>query len=283
MITYSFVEKRLQLLLDLEHQAKPLLNPITSELSMMRTSLWPGLVSVLLYNKNRQQTRIRLFESGLCFIPYENALLQQHHIGGLISGQLYPLQWGHLAKSVDFFDLKGDLCNLLQRTWHCNELSFSNSNNQVLHPKQSEIICQAGKEIGIFGALHPTVLEALGLTEPVFVFEIQYIMPLMKQGRIYQEISKFPELRRDMAFIVDQSIPVAVIQDTIKEIAPEWLREIVVFDVYQGKGITQGKRSLALAFFLQHLDRTLKEVEVTEWMNQVFILLEERFGAELRR
>ena len=121
------------------------------------------------------------------------------------------------------------------------------------------------------------------MIEPVFVFEMQYIMPSTQQGRIVREISKFPEVRRDIAFIVDQSIPVAVVQDTIKEISPEWLREVIVFDVYQGKGIAQGKRSLALAFLLQHLDRTLREAEVTEWMNQVFILLEERFGAELRR
>lgn len=282
VVTYSFVDSNLQRLLNPQHSPKPLLNPISSDMDVMRTNLWPGLVKTMLFNQNRQQNRVRIFETGLRFIPNQNSYLQERVIAGLITGDVLPEQWGCPKRAADFFDLKGNLQDLFKLTRHAEDFIFKKGEHSALHPGQTAEIFRGNELIGICGALHPEILQSLDVTGKVFVFELK--LDVLEQAHFPQsvEISKFPEIRRDLALIVDQAIPSAAIQATIIETAKELLKDIFVFDVYQGKGIVEGCKSIAIALTLQHSSRTLVDEEVADLMNRVIVALKGKFKAELR-
>lgn len=283
VISYSFVDSQLQSYFDPHTTPCPIVNPITADMDVMRTNLWPGLVKTLLYNQSRQQQRIRLFEIGACFVQQEEALLQQAKLGGLISGLVAPEQWGEPAKEVDFYDLKGDVERLLISLSVDDELSFKPETHPCLHPGQTAGIYNQDKKLGIMGALHPSIQQKLDITSKVFVFELDLSSLNASKLRSFQEISKFPEIRRDIAIVINQAIPARDIQDTIKVIAGDWLKDVFIFDVYQGKGISPGLKSIALALIWQHATRTLVDDEVTALMERVITALKGQLGAELRR
>lgn len=282
VITYSFVDKKSQLLLNPGVEPKPLLNPITAEMDVMRTNLWPGLIKTLIYNVNRQQDRIRIFESGLRFVPSENQYKQERVLSALVSGLAFPEQWGIKSPEVNFFDLKGDLEILFKRTFAEKDFSFKQSNHPALHPGKTAEILYQGKPVGWLGALHPSLIKTFDLSDHTYVFEI--LIDALENGQIpqYQDISKFPEIRRDIAIFVDRSIPVAQISGTIKSVAGDLLKEVNVFDVYHGKGVPEHVKSIALSLTLQHPSRTLVDDEVTALMNRVMMALKDEFAAELR-
>jgi len=283
IISYSFVDKKLQNLLAPNEEPCELVNPMTNEMTVMRTNLWPGLVNTLLYNKSRQQHRIRLFEMGMCFVKNGKNLLQEPRLGGLMTGLAYPEQWGHTAREVDFYDLKGDIERLFHVLNVDNQLIFKPETSPVLHSGQSAGVYLGSQKVGILGALHPVILQKLDITENVFVCELD-INQLEEAGlQRFHEISKFPEIRRDIAILVNQAIPAREIQDTIKVIAGDWLKGVFIFDVYQGKGISPGLKSIALAMILQHPTRTLVDDEVTALMERIITTLKGNLGAELRR
>ncbi len=282
IISYSFIDKKIQACLDPNATSLSLLNPISADMSVMRTNLWPGLVGAMQYNSSRQQYRTRLFETGTCFLWQENQLIEQTMLAGLIAGLNLPEQWGVPAREVDFYDLKGDIANLLAVFHSEQAISFKAYTHPALHPGQTAgIYCQE-QRIGLLGALHPSVLQTLDIPGPVFVFELEVENFKRQTRRPLQEISKFPEIRRDMAIIVNQAVPAKDIQDTIKECAGDWLKDIFIFDVYQGKGILPGHKSIALALILQHPTRTLVEDEVAELLSRVMITLKGQFDAALR-
>lgn len=283
IISYSFVDKKLKNLLDPEQIPRELLNPITAEMEVMRTNLWPGLINAYLYNMSRQQHRIRLFEIGTCFITKGNKLNQESRIAGLISGSVKHEQWGSVSREADFFDLKGDIENLIDLTSSNESLIFKPETHPALHPGQTAAIYQGDKKVGVLGALHPSVMQALDITDKVYVFELALNQLKPGAAKSYQEISKFPEIRRDIAIIVNQTVPAKDIQDTIKLSAGDWLKDVFIFDVYQGKGITPGHKSIALGLVLQHPTRTLVDDEVAELMERVMSTLKGNLGAELRR
>ncbi|TAK75082.1 MAG: phenylalanine--tRNA ligase subunit beta [Gammaproteobacteria bacterium] len=274
IISYSFVDKKLQALLDPQEVPRELVNPITADMAVMRTNLWPGLVNTLLYNKSRQQQRIRLFEMGMCFLTQE-----QLKLGGLVTGLAQQEQWGVPAREVDFFDLKGAIEQLYPFT-------FKPDTHPALHPGQTAGIYAQNQQVGIIGALHPTVTQALDLPCKVFVFELDLTWlrtALQKLAHHHvQEISKFPEIRRDVAILVNQSIPSKDIQDTISKVTGDWLKDCFVFDVYAGKGVPPGLKSIALALILQHPTRTLVDDEVVALMDRVVQTLKDQLGAQLR-
>jgi phenylalanyl-tRNA synthetase beta chain len=269
-------------LIDPDIQPKELLNPITADMSVMRTSLWPGLITTLLYNLNRQQSRVRLFETGLRFMPQGEVLNQERMLAGLIYGSSSPEQWGSPARATDFFDVKGDLQNVIKLTGCENEFVFKAGVHSALHPGQTAQILRNGQIVGIVGTLHPAILQGLKVDGPVFVFEL--FLDQLESGRVKQftGLSKFPEIRRDIALLIDQTVPAEVIQGTIKELGGELLKELKLFDVYQGKGIEPGLKSIALALTLQHASRTLVDEEVADLMERVIVTLKGRFNAELR-
>ncbi len=282
VISYSFIDRSMQSLLDPLEMPRELVNPITSDMTVMRTNLWPGLINTLLYNMNRQQYRIRLFEVGTCFITRDNHLLQQQRVGGLITGSAYPEQWGEPSRELDFYDLKGDIEHLLFLSIKDKNVHFQPGAHPALHPGQMANIVYQGKPLGVLGALHPTILQTLDITTKVWVFELDLNRLNKTDIDRFSEISKFPEIRRDIAILVNQAIPAREIQDTIKVIAGDWLKEVFIFDVYHGKGISPGLKSIALALIFQHPTRTLVDDEVTELMERIITTLQRELGAELR-
>lgn len=282
VITYTFVDKKLQALLDPQQLPKELVNPITADMDVMRTSLWPGLVNTLLYNQNRQQDRVRIFETGLRFVQQGENLLQQRTLSGLISGAAVSEQWGSPKRPVDFFDLKGDLQNIIKLTGALDEFSFVPGKHSALHPGQTAEIHRNGQFIGILGALHPGIMQSLKIEGKVFVFDL--LLEKLEAARVpkAQALSKFPEIRRDIAIVIDQAVPVVAIQDTITKEAGDLLKQVDIFDVYQGKGIADGRKSIALSLTLQHSSRTLIDEDVTDLLERVIGVLKGRFNAELR-
>lgn len=282
IISYSFVDEKLQNLLDPEQTPRKLLNPITADMTVMRTNLWPGLINTFLYNKSRQQHRIRLFEIGTCFISKGSKLMQEQKIAGLISGLTLPEQWSSVSRESDFFDLKGDIENILGLSLNKNELVFQADSHPALHPGQTASIYYQNKKLGFLGALHPTITQALDVSDKIFVFELDIISITIQKSRIATGISKFPEIRRDLAILVKQTIPAKDIQDTIKSCAGDWLKDVFIFDVYQGKGVAPEHKSVALGLILQHPSRTLVDDEVAELIERVIGTLKGKLGAVLR-
>lgn len=282
IVAYSFIDKKIQQLFDPAIAPKELLNPITAEMSVMRTSLWPGLINTLIYNQNRQQNRVRIFETGLRFIANNESILQQNVLSGLVCGHVFPEQWGIPGRNADFFDVKGDIENILKLTFDRNSFEFKVGHHSALHPKQTADIYRNGEYLGTIGVLHPAIAQKLGITEKVVLFEV--LLDSLETAKLphFKDISKFPEIRRDMAILVDQAVPASLIQDTISDVAGELLQDVHVFDVYQGKGVSEGRKSVALSLTLQHSSRTLVDEEIAALVERIIVTLKGKFAAELR-
>ena len=279
-ITYSMVEPGLLAKFDDQNKPVKLINPISADMAVMRTSLWPGLVKALQHNQNRQQSRVRLFETGQRFIPSDQGLQQQDVFAGLLYGSKHPESWHGKSEAVDYFDAKGDLESLLQI---CGQtFSFEAAQHLALHPGQSAAIKFADKTIGYIGAMHPGLLKDLDLQGPVFMFEVD--LASISEGVLsaYETLSKFPEMRRDLAIIVDEKISVAKVTQAIELSAGKWLTGVRLFDVYQGQGIENGQKSLALGLTWQHPERTLTDDEVNQWVEQAVEHLSKHLDASLR-
>jgi len=281
-ITYSFVDPKMQAHFDTSDQGIALANPISADMSVMRTSLWPGLAQALQYNQNRQQQRVRLFESGLTFTRSESGIEQEARIGGVIAGGRAEEGWLEKHETVDFYDVKGDVEALLAMGGSAQEFTFATKAHHALHPGQSAAILRNGEEIGYVGALHPTIEKSLGLNGPIFLFEID--LAGIEQGRIasFAELSKFPEVRRDLAILVSNSTELSAIVDVMRASAGEWLTDVRLFDLYEGKGIELDHKSLALSLTWQHASRTLTDEEITGFIDCVINDLEKQFSARLR-
>ena len=279
-ITYSMVEPGLLAKFDNINKPVALVNPISADMAVMRTSLWPGLVQALQHNQNRQQSRVRLFETGQRFIPSDQGLQQQDVFAGLIYGARHPESWHGKDQPVDYFDAKGDLESLLQMGGQ--SFSFEAAEHLALHPGQSAAIKLDGATVGYLGAMHPGLVKDLDLHGPVFMFEVDLASISMGLLPAYQTLSKFPEMRRDLAIVLDQQISVAKVTDYIQFSAGEWLKSVRLFDVYQGPGIEAGQKSLALGLTWQHPERTLTDDEVNQWVEQVIKHLAQHAGASLR-
>lgn len=281
IISYSFINKDLHAEL-FDDKPLELLNPITVDMSVMRTSLWPGLLSTLLYNKSRQQHRVKLFEVGACFAGTMSKLKHIPRVAGLVAGENVPEQWGVKPQQVDFYDLKGSVDSLLASLSPGVAFSYRQAEHKSLHPGQTAEIYLDNRKVGIIGALHPLVAQALDVKDKAYLFELDLAEITDFAPPACREVTKFPEIRRDLAILLDQTIPSVVIQDTIRGVAGDWLNECFIFDVYQGKGISPGKKSIALAMVLQHPSRTLVDSEVVELTDRVVHELRDKLGAELR-
>lgn len=282
VISYSFVEPGLQQQLDPDNSPEVLMNPMSSDMSVMRTSLWPGLIETLRYNQSRQQSRVRLFEIGTVFLHTQAGLSQPPYLAGVISGDALPEQWGERARPSDFFDLKGVVEGLFESIYPGATLTFTQSNHPALHPGQAASLSFNGVMVGQMGALHPELRRKLDISSNVYLFEINLDKLKPRPVTVSHGVSKFPEIRRDLALVVDQTIPSVAIQDTIKSVAGDWLKACFVFDVYQGKGISPGQKSLAVALLLQHPTRTLVDDEVATLQDRVVTALKDQLGVELR-
>lgn len=281
-ITYSFVDPVFQKCLDPEREPLALANPISADLAVMRASLWPGLLKALIHNQKRQQPRVRLFEHGLNFIPVDDGLLQEPYIGGVAAGTALPEQWGAPARPVDFFDLKADVEALLTLTGEPEAFAFVAAAHPALHPGQSARIERAGAVVGWLGALHPRVARELDVEGDVFAFELRLAGLRPARVPMFRELSRFPASRRDIAIVVDEAVSARAIQDCVRQHGGELLREVRLFDVYRGKGVPEGRKSLALGLILQDFSRNLTDSVVEETVSGIIAGLAEQFDATLR-
>ena len=281
-ITYSFIEKGLAAQFDDKHEAKALANPISAEMAVMRTTIWPGLVKALQYNQNRQQARVRLFETGQRFLPEADELIQENVIAGLICGPRQAEGWSADSAVVDFFDIKGDVEALLALGGCPEQFTFAAERHVALHPGQSAAIKRNGETVGYVGALHPELVKSLGLTGPIFLFEVIQAVVLDGQLPRFDSLSKFPESRRDLALLVDETVSFESIREVAVSQGGEFLKSVTLFDVYQGKGVEPGQKSLALGLTWQHPSRTLNDEEINEVIDFVVSALKNQYGATLR-
>ena len=284
-ITYSFVDPKIQSLLHPHQEALVLPNPISVEMSAMRVSLISGLLGAVLYNQNRQQSRVRLFETGLRFVPDANAefgVRQEFVLSAVITGTAKSEHWAGKAESVDFFDLKGDLESVLSLTEGGNRVRFVAKQFDALHPGQSAAIELDGQEIGFIGAIHPSISQKLGLNGKTFVFEILWNAIAARNVVQAKEISKFPANRRDLALVVADSVPAGELIAACKQAGGEKLVQVNLFDVYQGVGVAEGYKSLAISLTVQDNEKTLEDEEINAVISAVLAEVKQRFNAELR-
>jgi len=284
-ITYSFVDPKIQALLHPGEENLLLPSPISADMSAMRLSLWSGLLSAVVYNQNRQQGRVRLFESGLRFVPDTQANLgirQDLMLSGVLSGNRYEEHWDLARQTVDFYDLKGDLESVLDLTGKLESIEFRAEANPALHPGQSAAIYLRGEKIGFIGVVHPELERKLDLNGRTLVFELLWDKVADRVLPEAREISRFPANRRDIAVVVAENVPAADIITECKKVGVNQVVGVNLFDVYRGKGVNEGEKSLAISLILQDTSRTLEEEEIAATVARCVEALKERFQASLR-
>lgn len=282
-ITYSFIDPRQFELFNPGAEPLLLANPISNDMAAMRSSLWPGLVKSLQHNLNRQQDRVRLFESGLRFVGQLDGLKQEPMLAGVVCGSRLPEGWAQGRDVVDFFDVKADVEAVLGFAGALDAFTFVPGKHPALHPGQTARIERDGREVGYVGAIHPELSKTLGLDRPVFVFELVLAEVALGKMPKFQELSRFPEVRRDLALLADREVASSAVLDVIRENAGEWLTDLRLFDVYQGKGIDPHRKSLAVGLTWQHPSRTLNDDEVNTATQNILTSLETRLNATLRK
>jgi phenylalanyl-tRNA synthetase beta chain len=260
-ITYSFVDPALQRMFHGDQPSLALANPIAADLSTMRLSLWPGLAQALRENQRRQQARVRLFECGSKFVVSGGELSEVAVIAAIAGGAQLPEQWGADDRACDFFDLRADLEAVLQATGAAEEFSIAPAQHPALHPGQSARVLRGATAVGWIGRLHPELLRKLELTYSAVVFEIETRSALAAVVPHYREISRFPAVRRDLAVVVAEAVPVADLLAVVRAAAGDLLTDLVVFDIYRGQGIEPGCKSVAIGLNLQDVSRTLTDDE----------------------
>lgn len=284
VITYSFVDPKVHATLFPQVDAVVLKNPISADMSTMRTSLLPGLLQTLIYNLNRQQTSARLFEVGMVFDTSTAVPVAQYNrLGGLVYGSVRSASWAEKTREVDFFDAKGDIESILSFAARGRVVRYEPwTDSELLHPGQSAKIYLDDQYLGYLGALHPLKQKALDLGKTVFVFELTLADLLLARLPRFQPLSRFPEVSRDLAVLVDKALCVADLDRSIRKAAGDVLKKLKLFDVYSGEGIDPKRKSLAFNLTFQHPSRTLKDEEVNASMAAVMDCLEREFGANLR-
>ncbi|MGQ3889877.1 phenylalanine--tRNA ligase subunit beta [Legionella sp. CNM-1927-20] len=281
-ISYSFVDPELQRIICPNTEALTLLNPISSELSQMRVSMWPGLIASMIHNIHRQQTTIKFYENGVIFNSINGKIQEENCVAGLLTGEYSPLSWLEEKRKLDFYDAKGDL-EALFRLLHLKDVYFKPSEHPALHPgKTAEIIWQ-NQTIGWCGVLHPRIADALDLSDEVILFELKTQALTTSTTTHYCKISKYPQIRRDLSFLVNKNILAEEIKMAVMQIVnPQLLKSFDIFDVYTGKAIPADKKSLAIAITLQDNNRTLIDEEINEIISAIIKELTGKFAITLR-
>jgi phenylalanyl-tRNA synthetase beta chain len=280
-ITYSFVDEAMQNALAPGDEFIRIQNPISSELAIMRTTLWCGLLNAALYNINRQQTRVRFFEAGLRFFYQDGQIRQHKMLSGVALGSVNAEQWAEKARNIDFFDVKADVEALFALTG--TQAVFQPSQHPALHPGQTAQILNAeGETIGLLGMLHPTLEKQLGFDNPVFLFELNQEAVLERAVPKFTPLSKFPSVRRDMALIVDDAVSASAIIECIAACGETAIRDTQIFDIYRGQGVAEGSKSVALSLILQEFSQTLTESEIDAIFRRVLDALAAKLNAKLR-
>ena len=282
VITYSFVDAELDRAFATDSEVIELSNPISSELGVMRQSLWPGLVQALRHNLSRQKARMRLFESGVRFFRQNTDIIEEMVISGLAVGQSEPEQWNGRKDPTDLFDIKADLESIFSQTLAAREFEFCAADHPALRPGRSAKIFRSGEQTGWLGELHPALMKKIGLTAAPVLFEIALEPATASRVADCQPVSKFPAIRRDIAAIVRSDLPVAAMEKAVREAGGPRLRDSVIFDVYEGKNIETGYKSVAVGLILQETSRTLTDADADNIRRAVIDRLSSDFNATIR-
>lgn len=282
VVTYSFVDPKLQARLDPDHvEAQVALdNPIAETMSMMRTSLWPGLLATWMYNRQRQTPRARLFEVGACFFRDGAGTREVTRVSGLVAGLAHPEQWGEASRPADFFDAKSDVEALLATAdvkW-----SFEAARHPSLHPGRCARLVRDGRTAGWLGALHPSLMAELDLAEDVLLFEMDIDALAAVRLPAPGVLSEFPSSRRDRAFVVSEPTPAETLLECARQHGGDLLQKAWIFDVYRGAGVPEGLKSMALGLIFQSASRTLNDEEVDAAVGAITAGVTTQLGASVR-
>jgi phenylalanyl-tRNA synthetase beta chain len=278
-VHFAFVDPAMQERLFPGVPAHRLSNPIASDLAVMRLSLWPGLLRAAQENLRRQQGRIRLVEHGVVF-PVGAPELD--HVAGLAMGARRSEQWGEPAAATDFHDVRADLEALAGLVTDAGAFVFEPASLGCLHPGRSARILRAGRAVGWVGELHPSLVRELGFTTAPVLFEIDTEAGLTVEYPVFAEVSRFPQVRRDLAVVVAEEVPFSALQDVVTSTTSGLLRQHFVFDVYRGIGIETGRKSVAFGLIFQDKNSTLTEEVVEREMVALRGALAGRLGASFR-
>jgi len=281
-ITYSFISESDQKRFTPSMEGAKLANPISSEMAVMRTSILPGLINALRHNLNHGETRFLGFESGLVFHPSEEGLLQRPLLAGVMYGAKSSLNWTDSSRDLDFYDLKGDVESLFGLARQNNLRFEALTDEAAFHPGQSARIYLNGESVGALGVIHPRIQGEISLNKPCLAFEIQLEKFVKYRLPSFKTVSRFPVVARDLAFVVEQSIAAADLVKSAELVAGDDLRQVVIFDVYQGDNIEKGSKSLAMALIFQEKNRTLEDKEVDKLVAKAVSCLAEELNAEIR-
>jgi phenylalanyl-tRNA synthetase beta chain len=284
-ITYAFVDPQLQQRLFPGRPALVVENPIASDLSTMRISLWPGLLRAAAENERRQQERIRLMERGVCFTPEEGTTREEEKFAALACGGRLPEQWGVSKEArgpADFFDIKADLEMLLVSTGAEGDFEFEPAQLSCLHPGRAAGVLRGGHAVGWIGELHPEIVRELDFTYPPVLFELAFYDALRVHPAPYRDVPRFPMVRRDLAIVVDESVSLSALRERVVLSASSLLRQCRVFDVYRGLGLEIGTKSIALGLIFQDFSRTLIDEDVDRNVESIVAGLRASLNAKIR-
>ena len=281
-ITYSFIDPDLQALFAPDQPGVELINPLSSEMSVMRRSLWPGLVNAMLFNQHRQHSRIRLFEHGQVFKLNGKELLQPTVISAIIAGNKRPESWHEKILPVDFYDLKGDLEYLLETTGRPGDFDLIPDQHPALHPGRCAQVVSADQTVGWIGELHPQIANQLQVNGRVYLFEL--LLAPLAQRRVpdYTGVSKYPSVRRDLALLVGNDISARQVEAVIRQAAGALLEDFRLFDLYRGEELPVGKKSMAVGLDIGDSSKTLTENEIDAVITTVLQSLDKQLDAHLR-
>ena len=284
-ITYAFVDPQLQRRLFPERPALVVENPIASDLSAMRVSLWPGLLRAAAENERRQQERVRLMERGVCFIVDQGTTREEERFAALVCGSRLPEQWGISKEArgpADFFDIKADLEMLLVSTGADGDFQFDAAQLSCLHPGRAARVLRGGHRVGWIGELHPEIVRELDFTYPPVLFELAFYDALRVHRAPYTDFARFPMVRRDLAIVVDESVSLSALRERVILSASSLLRQCRVFDVYRGPGLEIGTKSIALGLIFQDFSRTLTDEDVDRNVESIVAGLRASLNAKIR-
>jgi phenylalanyl-tRNA synthetase beta chain len=285
-ITYSFVDAKEQALVEPRLTGLNLANPISETLGQMRLSLWTGLLGAARHNLNRQAKRVRLFETGLRFlsdIDERGLPVQIPTLAGIACGSAHTMQWAMDSRAVDFYDVKGDVEVVLAAAGIAGSITFSRGEHDALHPGQTAAILLAGVQIGLVGVLHPTLEKAMDIDVPAVLFTVDSLpLTATPAKSTFVGLSKFPIVRRDIAVVLDVVVPFIHVEQAIASVSRDWFQGCELFDVYSGKGLQEGQRSLAIALWFQDNERTLLDTEIESCVADIIAALSVQTGASLR-
>jgi len=277
IVSYAFVEEQVERELCGNADPVALQNPIASNLAVMRSSLLGGLVGALRFNINRKQSRVRLFEVGACFSKSADKYVQTRRLSGLAYGSLAPEQWGAPARAVDFYDVKADV----EALFTPQSVRFVAATHPALHPGRSAQIFCGEQSVGWIGELHPHWQQQYDMAQACVWFEIEADAVMQSRVPRMSEIAKFLPVRRDLAVVVDESVSAQTLLDAMLQASVSYVQEVVLFDVYRGRGMEQGKKSLAFRVLLQDTQKTLTDAEIEPGMALLVDVLN-KCGAQLR-